>query len=327
MENDIQLKKFHWIKLKKDFMSSDEVDFLMSQKNGSNYVVLYQMLCLMTIKSMGRLERQLNEVLVPYDIEKIQRDTRYFDIDTVRIALELFKKLGLIYTDENNTLIISNFHELIGGESASAERVRKHRESKKLLQCNTNVTEDVTKCNDTNDVTKMLESNTYIELESEIELDIEKDINNNVVVVNNTCISDNNDNNKKTHSHLLIDFWEKEVARPLTPSEIDFIHDFRTRHDDAVIKYAMKLTIANGKRNIGYLRTILNNYFANGLKTVVEIMEHEESRFKKIRTYHENKQEMILPDYYTSEITHNESLDITNDEIESLKKKLKESST
>ena len=63
-------RKYYWIKLKKDFMSSDAVDFLMSQKNGAEYVVLYQMLCLMTVKTNGKLERQLNEVIIPYDAEK-----------------------------------------------------------------------------------------------------------------------------------------------------------------------------------------------------------------------------------------------------------------
>mgnify|MGYP000051898394 CR=1 FL=1 len=42
-------KRFYWIKLKDSFMNSEVVDFLMSQPNGANYVVLYQMLCLKTI--------------------------------------------------------------------------------------------------------------------------------------------------------------------------------------------------------------------------------------------------------------------------------------
>lgn len=39
-------KRYFWIKLREAFMTSDTVDFLMSQKDGANYVVLYQMLCL-----------------------------------------------------------------------------------------------------------------------------------------------------------------------------------------------------------------------------------------------------------------------------------------
>lgn len=34
-------KRYYWIKLKDSFMSSDEIDYLMSQPDGANYVVLY----------------------------------------------------------------------------------------------------------------------------------------------------------------------------------------------------------------------------------------------------------------------------------------------
>ena len=50
-------KKFYWIKLRKDFMTSDTVDFLMSQRNGAQYVVLYQMLCFMCIDTKGGLSQ------------------------------------------------------------------------------------------------------------------------------------------------------------------------------------------------------------------------------------------------------------------------------
>ena len=43
MTNENKNKRYYWIKLKDTFFTSDTVDFLMSQKNGANYVVLYQM--------------------------------------------------------------------------------------------------------------------------------------------------------------------------------------------------------------------------------------------------------------------------------------------
>lgn len=67
-------KRFYWIKLKDSFMSSDEIDYLMSQPDGANYVVLYQMLCLKTINTGGCLVSQIGEMLIPYDAEKIQRE-------------------------------------------------------------------------------------------------------------------------------------------------------------------------------------------------------------------------------------------------------------
>ena len=72
-------KRFYWIKLKTNFFSLDEIDFLLSQKNGCEYVVLYQMLCLNTANTNGTLEKRIGEMIVPYDIDKIVRDTKYFD--------------------------------------------------------------------------------------------------------------------------------------------------------------------------------------------------------------------------------------------------------
>ena len=120
-------KRFYWIKLKESFITSDSVDFLMSQKNGANYVVLYQMLCLKTINTNGEFARQIGEIIIPYDIEKIQRDCKYFDIDTIRVALNLFKQLGLIYEQDNGILKIADFDNLIGSESKWAQYKRKDK--------------------------------------------------------------------------------------------------------------------------------------------------------------------------------------------------------
>ena len=36
-------KRFYWMKLKESFMTSDTIDYFMSQPDGANYVVLYHM--------------------------------------------------------------------------------------------------------------------------------------------------------------------------------------------------------------------------------------------------------------------------------------------
>ena len=133
--------RLYWIKLTDRFISSDTVDFLMSQKEGANYVVLYQMLCLKTVNNGGVLARELGEMIVPYDVEKIQRDCKWFSIDTVRIALELYKKLGLIYENNDGILAISDFDRLIGSQTYGAEKkeLQKARREANLLGGGTKV--------------------------------------------------------------------------------------------------------------------------------------------------------------------------------------------
>ena len=57
-----------------------------------------------------------------------------FDHDTVTVALELFKRLGLVYQEENGVLRITDSVKMVGHESANREAVKKreYRMRKKL---------------------------------------------------------------------------------------------------------------------------------------------------------------------------------------------------
>lgn len=89
-------------------MTSDTIDYFMEQPDGANYVVLYQLLCLKTINTGGRLSRQIGEITIPYDIAKIQRDCKWFSADTIRVALNLYLSVGLIYEDVDGTLVLTD---------------------------------------------------------------------------------------------------------------------------------------------------------------------------------------------------------------------------
>jgi hypothetical protein len=105
----------------------------------------------MTANKGGRLAMQIGEMIVPYDTNKIARDTK-FDIDTVIVAMELFQKLGLVYEETDGVLKIPYVEEIVGSESSSAQRMRKSRakkalesgkkETKRLSQCDADVTQE-----------------------------------------------------------------------------------------------------------------------------------------------------------------------------------------
>lgn len=118
-------KRYYWIKFKDSFMSSDEIDYLMSQPDGANYVVLYQMLCLKTINTNGCLVSKIGEMLIPYDAEKIQRECKWFPLSTVRLALTVYKQIGLIFENPDGTLSISDYQNMIGSETDWAAKNRR----------------------------------------------------------------------------------------------------------------------------------------------------------------------------------------------------------
>ena len=136
-KNDNQ--KYWWIKLETNFFYQNAIDFLMSQKNGSQYVVLYQMLCLETANTNGRLMTEIGNIMVKYDVEKIRRTTRYFDTDTIVVALELYRQIGLVYEEEDGFLRINNHEKNDRFSNRSSKKNASRKESKKEIPTGTNV--------------------------------------------------------------------------------------------------------------------------------------------------------------------------------------------
>lgn len=115
-------KVYYWIKLKTDFFESDAIDFLLSQEDGCKYVTLYIKLCVMTSNTDGVLASKVGDMMIPYTVDKIARDTKFFSADTVRAALELFQNLRLIVVSENAVMKIANYESMIGSETGWAQK-------------------------------------------------------------------------------------------------------------------------------------------------------------------------------------------------------------
>ena len=163
-------KKYYWLKLKDNFFNQKEVKKLRRIAGGDTYTIIYLKMQLLSIKKDGIIEfegteRDLAEQL-SYEIDE--------DGDNIQTTLLFLKANNLIEEISENNFLLTKVPDCIGKEGASAERVRKHRERKallekekeqKMLQCNSEVT---------NGNNAVIESNTEIEKEKEKE--IEKDI-------------------------------------------------------------------------------------------------------------------------------------------------------
>lgn len=131
-------KRFYWIKLRENFFQQETIDWLMEQENGSAYIVLYLKMCLLTANTSGELIRTIGDMTIPYEPKKISQKTG-FDIDTVNVALSLFKHLGLIEETQEGIPVMPEVKNMVGSESESAARVRKYRKKKKALQSNVEI--------------------------------------------------------------------------------------------------------------------------------------------------------------------------------------------
>lgn len=257
-------KRYYWIKLKDSFMSSDEIDYLMSQPDGANYVVLYQMLCLKTINTNGCLFSKIGEMLIPYDAEKIQRECKWFPLSTVRLALTVYKQIGLIFENPDGTLSISDYQNMIGSETDWAAKNRKIRSNaaNKELQAG----------HDTGHTTGhnvSTDGGENVPTEKEIEKD--KDIENRERV---------RDNGSPT-----VDAGLAEIIRSFEdnlggfpPAAREDLLGWREIFTDDLILLAIKKAALAGVRKWSYVNGILKVWKNEGVRTLGDVQSRDERR-------------------------------------------------
>lgn len=149
-------KKYFWLKLKDDFFNQKEIKMLRKIAGGDTHTIIYLKMLLLSLSNDGRIyydgitNNMIEEISLEIDEE----------VENVAITFNYLRSKGLLVFNTDDEIELSNIHQMIGSESASASRVRKHR-NQKALQSN-------------NEVTKVKRlSNTEIEIDIELEKEIE----------------------------------------------------------------------------------------------------------------------------------------------------------
>ena len=123
------------MKLKDNFFQEDAIEWLEEQQNGKEYVLFYLKLCLKSLRNNGVLVRKVGDILIPYDVAKLAEITKT-NPDTVVVAMEILKKIGLVDVYQNGEIYMKCLSDLVGSESASREAVKKREQRKKLKEAN-----------------------------------------------------------------------------------------------------------------------------------------------------------------------------------------------
>ena len=129
-------KKYYYLKLKEDFFESEEIKVLEAMPNGYNYSNLLIKLYLKALKFEGAL--RLNE-FIPYNLQMISAIVG-MDIDTVKVAFDIYKQLKLIEILDDGTIYMLEIQNFIGKSTTEADRKRRYRakieveKKKKLLE-------------------------------------------------------------------------------------------------------------------------------------------------------------------------------------------------
>lgn len=255
-------KRYYWIKLKDSFMSSDEIDYLMSQPDGANYVVLYQMLCLKTINTNGCLVSKIGEMLIPYDAEKIQRECKWFPLSTVRLALTVYKQIGLIFENPDGTLSISDYQNMIGSETdwaAKNRRIRSNAANKELQEGHDN--------GHTSGHNVSSDGGENVPTEKEKEIENRERVR----------VRDNGSTAVDAGLSEIIRSFEDNIGS-FPPAASDALMGWREIFTDDLILLAIKKAALAGIRKWNYVNGILKAWKNEGVKTIGDVQSRDERR-------------------------------------------------
>ena len=157
-------KRYYWLKLKVDWFSDKRIKKLRSIAGGDTHTIIYLKMMLLSLKDEGKLYFEGVEDNFASEIALALDE----DTENVKLTLAFLQRHGLIEIGDDDEYQLTEVPTIIGSETASAMRVREHRERKKenrLLQCNTTETG----CNN-------LKQICSVERDKEIEIERDKEI-------------------------------------------------------------------------------------------------------------------------------------------------------
>ena len=242
--------KFYWLQLKEDFFEDDAIEWLEEQKpNGRDYAYFYLKLCLKSLKSNGVLVRKVGKILIPYDNQKLAELTK-MDFDTVTVAMELLKKIGLIQILENGEIYINQLENLIGSKSVGAFKKQQQRllSGQKEDKCPPKIEielekeKEIEKEIDVAEITKCYEENIGLMTPATAELlfDYLKDMDKDLII---QAIKIASINNKRTGRYIqgILNDWSKKGFKTLLDIEQEQ-NTFKNKKEEKQEEYEHELT-------------------------------------------------------------------------------------
>lgn len=236
-------KRYFWLKLHKDFFQRKEIKRLRKIAGGDTYTIIYLKMLLRSIMSEGKLyfdgleENFCSELALDLDESE----------ENVQITVTYLLNSGLLEMRSEDEYYLPDTKNSTGCETAVAARVRRHRDKKKALQCNTDVTQVKHFCNGEKEIEKEL----YKEIEHR-----ERDRD---ITISTTREKEIEEKNPSSVLNLEIyDLWAKYFG-PFSPFVKGVLDDLVSEHGLQETIEAVNITHENGKSSIRYAEGILKN--------------------------------------------------------------------
>lgn len=278
-------KRYYWIQLTQDFFNSKEMKLLRKIAGGDTHTIIYLKMMLISLEDGGCIyydglaDNLAEEIALMIDE----------NIEDIKITLLFLESKGLLTRKNDRDYFLEQVPEMVGSETATARRVRKFRENKQALQCNT----DETKCN--GDIDK--------DIDKEIDIEIEKDTDKNPV-------------------ELIVEEYQSRIA-PLDGTQFEILKEFITLDgmEAKVVLKAIGIAADNGKRNFSYIRAILTNWKNDGVLTIAAVEERERAFKESKISKHPGNQKSNVPEWSQPNYVNTTSEE-TKEELEKRKQEM-----
>lgn len=235
-------KRYFWIQLAQDFFKSKEMKLLRKIAGGDTHTIIYLKMMLISLEDGGHIYYDGLANNLAEEIALVIDE----NVEDIKITLIFLESKGLLTRNSDRDYFLEQVPEMVGSETASTRRSRKHRELQKL-HCNT----IATTCNGDIDKDK------DIEIEKDIDKDKDKD---------------------KNPVELIVEEYQSRIA-PLDGTQFEILKEFITLDgmEAKVVLKAIGFAADNGKRNFSYIKAILTNWKKDGVLTIAAVDERERS--------------------------------------------------
>ncbi|MEK4425900.1 phage replisome organizer N-terminal domain-containing protein [Solibacillus sp. FSL K6-1523] len=249
-----------WIKLKTDMFDSTKIRLIEKLPEGDTILVIWIKLLTAAGKANSNGYIMLTEN-IPMNVEEM---SVVFDrpLNTVRLALEAFKRYGMVDVEDGELVRIANWekHQNIDGMEKIREqnrlRKQKERERKKALAAPKN--DIVEPCHVT------VTTNHATEVEEDIEVD--KELKRSTAAIT-----------KASPPVNIITFFQENIRFNLSPFETETIIHWENEYPYELIIEAMKRTAMANVTTLRYTEGILIDWQKKRLTTLAEIQRDDEA--------------------------------------------------
>lgn len=266
-------KRYYWLKLQNDFFSRKEIKRLRRIAGGDTLTIIYLKMLCRSLKDNGKLYYDgLDNDFVSELAMDIDEDT-----ENVQITVNYLIKTGLLEQIDEVEYTLKDAESNTGTETAVAARVRKHRERRKALQCNTDVT-----------AVKQLGN---VEIEKEKDKEIDKEIEEE---------KEEEKKEERPSSSEILKMYGDSIHPVSSLVEADKLRVLIDTHGETFVAKAIERAVMRNKRSLAYITGILNNWEANGYDEGIEGKRTEKQsdpersadleRFMREREEHKKKQ-------------------------------------